>query len=365
MKGPLAGITIIEFAAMGPVPFCATLLADMGANVVRIDREGGNGNAAEAAARIVGRGVRSIAVDLKSPSGIDTVRKLVASADALLEGFRPGVMERLGLGPAECLQSNQKLVYARMTGWGQTGPLAPSAGHDINYIALTGALASIGPAAKPIAPLNLLGDYGGGAMMMAFALVSALLDVRCNGASGQVLDIAMTDAVATLMMPIYGLKAAGSWNDGRASNTLDGGAPFYDTYCCADGLWISIGALEPPFFKLFLDKLGLDVEEYGPQRDKSRWLEQRSRIAATFASQPRSHWCQLLEGTDVCFAPILAMEEVEAHPHNAARGTFIAPGGVLQPAPAVLFDGRRCDVNAAAPVPGQHTREIREEFDLD
>ena len=334
MPGPLTGIRVIELAGIGPGPFCGMMLADHGAAVIRVDRPGATPDPRDPLLR----GRQSINLDLKSPDDIAKLRELVKTADGLIEGFRPGVMERLGIGPDILLGDNPKLVYCRMTGWGQTGPYAPAAGHDINYIALSGVLGAIGRAdEKPVPPINLVGDFGGGAMMLAFGVVSGLLAVR-NGAPGQVIDCAMTDGSALLMTMMWGFRASGMWADERGVNLLDGGAPFYDTYETADGGYVAIGSIEPQFYALLRDKLDLIGDPlFDAQFDRARWPAQKERLTAIFKTKSRDEWCALMEGTDVCFAPVLSMAEAARHPHNAARGTFVERDGVLQPAPAPRF----------------------------
>ena len=334
MTGPLTGIRIVELAGIGPGPFCGMMLADHGAEVIRVDRPGTRPNPRDPLLR----GRQSMNLDLKSPDDIATLRDLVKTADGLIEGFRPGVMERLGIGPDVLLGDNPKLVYGRMTGWGQTGSYAPAAGHDINYIALSGVLGAIGRAGgKPIPPINLVGDFGGGAMMLAFGMVSGLLAVK-NGATGQVIDCAMTDGSALLMAMMWGFRANGTWNDDRGTNLLDTGAPFYDTYETADGGFVAIGSIEPQFYALLREKLGVATDPlFDAQFDRAQWPAQKERLTAIFKSKSRDDWCALMEGTDVCFAPVLSMAEAAAHPHNVARGTFVEIDGVTQPAPAPRF----------------------------
>ncbi len=330
--GPLNGIRVLEFAGIGPGPFCAMLLADMGADVVRIDRAGSG----RAPIDPLLRGRRSIAVDLKNPKGIETVLRLVAGADALIEGFRPGVMERLGLGPDVCLARNPKLVFGRMTGWGQDGPMAQAAGHDINYIALAGALEGIGRKGEPpLPPLNLVGDFGGGGMLLAFGVLAGLLETKSSG-KGQVVDAAMVDGAALLMSMFWGMKAMGIWSEERGTNLLDTGAHFYEVYECADGKYVSLGSIEPQFYAELVKLGGLDAEKF-PQLDRARWPELKQNLAAVFKRKTRDEWCAIMEGSDVCFAPVLAMSEAPAHPHNVARKTFVEIGGVTQPAPAPRF----------------------------
>lgn len=332
--GPLEGIRVIELAGIGPAPFCAMLLSDMGAEVLRIERpEAGDDRTALTA---LNRGRRSVALDLKKPAGCEALLRIVEGGDALIEGFRPGVMERLGLSPDACLARNPRLVYGRMTGWGQDGPLAPAPGHDLNYIALAGVLATIGPAERPVPPLNLIGDFGGGAMFLAFGVVCALLEVKRSG-KGQVVDAAMVDGAAALMTPIYGLYAQGEWKNSRASNFLDGAAPFYGTYECSDGKWIAVAAIEDRFYRDLVRRLSPDDSSFEEQWDRSRWAQRRERLAAIFRSQTRARWCELLEGTDACVSPVLDLDEAPRHPHARARQTFRELGGFRQPAPAPRF----------------------------
>ena len=340
--GPLHGIKVIEFAALGPCPMAAMILADLGAEVVRIERKLPPGakpgsELFDPRIDILNRSRRVVTLDLKKPEGIAAARQLIAGADILVEGFRPGVMERLGLGPDEALKANPRLVFGRMTGWGQTGPLANAAGHDINYLSLSGALHAIGePGRKPVVPLNLVADCGGGAMLLVVGVLAALTEAR-NSGQGQVVDAAMTDGSALLMTMMYTLKAMGQWTQQRGSNLLDGGAHFYDTYCCADGKYLSIGPIEPQFYALFLQKTGLADPDFSRQWDRARWPELKTRLAAHLLTRTRDEWCGLLEGTDACVAPVLDMDEAPEHPHNRARGTFIELGGVTQPAPAPRF----------------------------
>ena len=357
--GPLRGLKIVEFAGLGPGPFAAMMMADMGAEVLRIDRKNAKTVLApdKPETNLLARGRRSVGLDLKSPQGIETALKLVDQADALIEGFRPGVMERLGLGPEVCQARNARLVYGRMTGWGQEGPLADAAGHDINYISLTGALAAIGRAdSGPVPPLNLIGDFGGGGMLLSFGLVCALLEARQSG-QGQVVDAAMTDGSALLMTGIYGFFAGGAWSMNREDNILDGAAPFYGTYQCADGKWLSVGSIEPQFYDILIDKLGLSADELGGQWDKSRWPGQRQAYAEAFRQKPLAEWCALMEGSDICFAPILDMGEALVHPHNVARRTFVSNDGVQQPAPAPRFSRTPPELGIPAPAPGANTRD--------
>jgi len=354
--GPLQGIRIVEIAGIGPGPFCAMLLADMGAEVLRVERVA-NVGAGRGAGDTLARGRRCIAVDLKRPEGVATVLRLVERADGLLEGFRPGVMERLGLGPDACLAKNPQLVYGRMTGFGQTGPLAQAAGHDINYIALAGALAPIARRGQPpTPPLNLVGDFGGGGLMLAFGMVCALLE-RARSGKGQVVDAAMVDGAAVLAAIFYGAAQSGWWSETPGSNMLDSGAHFYDAYETKDGKYVSIGSIEPQFYAELLDKLGLATEPLPPQNDRSRWPELKSRLGALFLTKTRDEWCALMEGSDVCFAPVLTPTEAPRHPHNRERGTFVEVAGVMQPRPAPRFS--RTDGVIARPPAGigEHTDE--------
>jgi len=346
--GPLQGTRIIELAGIGPGPFCGMLLADLGAEVVLVDRKGGalpfN---AQPKFDLTRRGKRSIALDLKQPGAAEVVLRLVETADGLIEGFRPGVMERLGLGPEACLARNPRLAYGRLTGWGQHGPLANAAGHDINYVALSGVLYHGGHRdSAPAAPPTVVGDVGGGAMFMAVGLLSAILSARASG-RGQVVDAAITDGCALMSTLVQGLRAQHLWADRRQSNALDGGAHWYDCYRCADGEWISIGALEPQFYRLLLEKCGLAGEGLeNVQFDVARWPEIKQRFAELFARRTRAEWCELLEGTDVCFAPVLNLAEAALHPHNRARRAYLDIDGITQPAPAPRFSGTPAEVRS-------------------
>jgi alpha-methylacyl-CoA racemase len=360
-QGPLSDLKILEFAGIGPGPFCGMLLSDLGADVVRIDRKGpGRASPSD----VTARGRRSVAMDLKSPAAVETCLKLMEKADGVFEGFRPGVMERLGLGPDVALKRNPRLVYGRMTGWGQEGPLALAAGHDMNYIAISGALSAIGLKDKPIPPLNLVGDFGGGALYLAFGLLAGIINARATG-RGQVVDAAMSDGAASLMAMFYGFKAAGSWSSERKANLLDGGAHFYDTYQCSDGGWVSIASIEPQFYALLLEKAGLDDREFKGQMDRSRWPALREKLAAVIATRTRDEWCVIMEGTDVCFAPILDLDEAPRHPHNAARSTFVEIEGVVQPAPAPRFSHTPGKVAGPPPTVGAHTRSALESWGVD
>ncbi len=352
-QGPLTGLKIVEFAGIGPGPFCGMLLSDLGADVVRIDRKGGRGGAPS---DVTARGRRSVALDLKSPDAVQACLKLMDAADGIIEGFRPGVMERLGLGPDVVLKRNPKLVYGRMTGWGQTGPWSMAAGHDMNYIAITGALHAIGTDDKPVPPLNLVGDFGGGALYLAFGLMAGIIQARETG-KGQVVDCAMSDGAASLMAMFYGMKGAGVWKDTRRSNMLDGGAHFYDTYKCSDGKWVSIGSIEPQFYALLLEKTGITDPQFQRQVDRDVWPELRAKLAAVFATKTRDDWTAIMGGTDVCFAPVLDLDEAPKHPHNAARKTFVEVGGVTQPAPAPRFSVTPPAIQGPPPAIGAHNRE--------
>ena len=354
--GPLAGIRVIEMAGIGPGPFCAMMLSDLGAEVVRLDRLSLKGSGDKA--NVLSRGRRSLAVDLKTPAGVAIALEMIDGADALIEGFRPGVMERLGLGPEVCLERNPGLVYGRMTGWGQTGPLSKSAGHDINYISIGGALGAMGYADRPPAPpLNLIGDFGGGAMYLLCGMLAALLERNSSG-RGQVIDAAMTDGTASLLSPFYGLMAMDMWTTKRHSNRLDGGAPFYGSYECADGKYISIGSLEPQFYALLLEKAGIDDPQFETQYVQENWPEMREKAAAVFRSKTREQWCELMEGSDVCFAPVLDLAEAPQHPHNRARQTFVEFDGVVQPAPAPRFSRTQGEIQSSAARVGEHSEQI-------
>ena len=360
--GPLNGYRIVEMAGLGPAPFCAMLLSDMGADVVRIDREGGS-NPLDLKIDVLNRGRRSVALNLKTPEGIATALALIARADAVIEGYRPGVMERLGLGPEECLAKNPCLVYGRMTGWGQAGPLAHAAGHDINYIALTGVLDAIGTDESVTPPLNLIGDFGGGALYLAFGVVCALLEARASG-KGQVVDAAMVDGAAHLMTMMYGLAQQGKWTDKRQDNLLDGGAHFYGAFECADGKWIAIGSIEPQFYRLLLDTLGIDPDTEGVSQSKENWQRMREQLRQIFLREPQSYWCALMEGTDICFAPVLSMTDAPEHPHNKHRGVFVEDFGITQPAPAPRFSRTPGRIRREPPQPGEHTEEVLKEWGI-
>lgn len=353
--GPLNGVRIVEFAGIGPGPFCGMLLSDLGADVIRVDRAGGG---AGRAADVTARGRRSIALNLKEPGDVETALKLIEKADGLIEGYRPGVMERLGLGPDTVLARAPKLVYGRMTGWGQHGTLAHAAGHDLNYVALTGALHAMGRKGEPPAPpLNLVGDFGGGALYLAFGLCAGIINARQTG-KGQVIDCAMTDGAASLASMFYGFRASGFWTDERQDNMLDGGAHFYDTYACSDDKWVSIGSIEPQFYALLREKAGLVDEAFDAQMSRADWPALKDKLAGIIRTKTRDEWCALMEGTDVCFAPVLSWAEAPEHPHNRARDTFIERDGIVQPAPAPRFSETPGGVQRSPAAAGEHTDEI-------
>lgn len=357
-SGPLTGFRIIEMAGLGPGPFCAMLLADMGAEVIRVQGKGTpSGLLLNTPFDVLARGRRSLAIDLKKPGAQDAVLDLVAHADALIEGFRPGVMERLGLGPDACLARNPKLIYGRMTGWGQTGPLAQSAGHDINYLALTGVLHAIGPKDLPTVPLNVVADMGGGGLLLAFGIVCALLEARRSG-QGQTVDAAMTEGASLLAAMVHGFKAGGVMNNQRCDNVIDGGAYYYAVYECADGKYISVGAIEPQFHARLLETLGLDPSAFGPQADRSRWPEGKARLAEVFKTAPRDEWVRRFDGVDACVTPVLDWDEALVHPHNQARGSFVEIAGVPQAAPAPRFSRTPAAVSRPTAEVGQNTLDI-------
>ncbi|EER61807.1 L-carnitine dehydratase/bile acid-inducible protein F [Acidovorax delafieldii 2AN] len=363
-KGPLAGLKVVEVGGVGPGPFCAMLLADMGAEVVRIDRKHASESGLPVDRRfdVMFRGRRSLALDLKKPEAVDAVKRMLRGADVLIEGFRPGVMERLGLGPEVCLELNPRLIYGRMTGWGQTGPLAREAGHDINYIALSGVLHAIGrKGGPPEIPLNLIGDFGGGAMYLAFGIMCALHEAKSSG-RGQVVDAAMVDGSTSLMAMVYGLFAAGYWKDERGSNRLDSGAPWYDVYETKDGRYVAVGCTEASFFRNTLRLLGLREEDFGGQHDRDGWPKMKEAFARVFRSRTRDEWCAVFEGTETCFSPVLSLAEAPHHPHQVARGNFVECSGVVQPAPAPRFSRSRPAVQGPPPQAGEHTMEVLKDW---
>ena len=358
--GPLRGLKIIELAGIGPCPMCAMLLAELGADVVRVDRLTDSGLGIDMAPEhhLLNRSRPSVAIDLKHPGGTATVLRLVERADALIEGFRPGVTERLGLGPEDCAARNPRLVYGRVTGWGQEGPLARAAGHDLNYIALTGALDAIGRrGGPPTPPLNLVGDYGGGALYLALGVVAALLEARESG-KGQTVDAAMIDGAASLMTSAYALRAAGIADGPRGENVLDSGAHYYDVYETSDGRYISVAPVEPKFYAELLDRIGLDPDDAPHSAHREDWPESKARLATLFRSRTRDEWRDILEGTDACFAPVLGMDEAHRHPHNAERGTFVERDGIVQPNAAPRFDRTPSAIRCAPPVPGSGTWSV-------
>jgi alpha-methylacyl-CoA racemase len=360
--GPLHGVTVLEIASIGPGPFCGMMLADLGAAVVRIDRADAVGPAPTGSSlELMNRGKRSIGVDLKNPSGVQIVLRMVEQADGLIEGFRPGVAERLGIGPDACRARNPRLVYGRMTGWGQKGPLSGSAGHDINYLALSGALHPIGRSGEPpVVPLNLVGDFGGGGMLLALGIAAGLFEARGSG-QGQVIDAAMIDGSALLTTMFHGMRAMGLWSDRRGVNLLDTGAPFYEVYETSDGGFVAVGAIEPQFYAEFIDLLELEGE-LPDQLDAQHWPEMKRRIAARFKSRSRRDWEATFAGSDACVAPVLTMGEAPDHPHHRARGTFLEVDGVTQPAPGPRFDRTPGAISGPPPVPGRNTDEILAEF---
>lgn len=364
--GPLAGLKVIELAGLAPGPFCGMLLADLGADVVRVDRVESvrGGDPDKPPIDLLGRGRRSIGVNLKSPEGVAVVLDLVADADAFIEGFRPGVAERLGIGPDDCHARNPGLVYGRMTGWGQEGPYAAAAGHDINYIALAGALEPLGRTDQPpTPPLNLVGDFGGGGMLLAIGILAGVYEAQRSG-RGQVIDAAMVDGAALLMTLFHGLRAMGAWNDARGTNLLDTGAHFYDVYETADGKYVSFGSIEPQFYEALLRGLGLEHEEIPHQHDRSQWPALKERLGSIVMTKTRDEWCEVFEGTDACFAPVLTIPEAVQHPHNVARRTFVEHAGITQPAPAPRFD-RTPPATAPPPHAGQQTDEILRQAGFD
>jgi alpha-methylacyl-CoA racemase len=364
-SGPLSGIKVIEMAGKGPAPYCGMLLSDMGADVIRIDRISAPGRRFDHYVDPMSRGRRSVAVDLKNPAGVETVLGLVTKADALIEGYRPGVMERFGLGPEDCEARNPKLVYGRVTGWGQEGPLAQAAGHDLNYMAITGTLNAIGDAdLPPPAPLALVADFGGGGMFLALGVVSAILEAR-KSAKGQVVDAAMIEGVASLSTFTHGLNAAGWWQDQRQSNMLDGGAHFYRNYATKDNKYISLAPIEPEFYAQFIALMGIDESTLPKKMDRNGWPEWRRFLELQFLSKTRDEWCAILEGTDACFAPVLSFEEAPSHPQNKARETFIDYQGVTQPAPSPRFSRTPSAIQRPAPAAGEHSQEILKNWGFD
>jgi alpha-methylacyl-CoA racemase len=366
--GPLTGVKVLEIAGIGPGPFAAMLLADMGADILRIDRAQNcvGGNPDSPPADVLNRGRRSVGLDLKNPDGVETLLRLVEGADALIEGFRPGVCERLGFGPDVCLERNPRIVFGRMTGWGQDGPYAQMAGHDINYISLAGALEPIGRAGeKPLPPLNLVGDFGGGGMFLAFGVVCALLEAKSSG-KGQVVDAAMVDGSAVLMTMFHAFRAMGIWEDQRGSNLLDTGAWFYEVYETKDGKYVSVGALEKQFYEELLTLTGLkDLPDLPWQHDKTTWPAMKVRVAEVFKTKTRDEWCEILEGSDACFAPVLSMTEAPEHPHNVERQTFVERNGIVQPAPAPRFSRTTPEIQRPPAFPGQHTNEALADWGFD
>ncbi len=364
--GPLKGFKIVEMAGIGPGPLCGMLLADMGAQVIRIDRlaDAGLGVPLPAKFKLMNRSRPAIAVDLKHAEGVELVLRLCDKADALFEGFRPGVMERLGLGPSECMDRNKRLVYGRMTGWGQDGPLKDSVGHDGNYIGLAGVLSAIGEkGGQPVVPLNLVGDFGGGGLFLAMGMLAAMLEAGKSG-EGQVVDAAMIDGAASLMTMFYGLRAAGMWNDGRGTNILDGGAPFYRTYASKDNKSVIVCAIEKKFYRALLKALSIDDIDPRDQFDTSKWPANGARFEAEFKTKTRDAWCDLLEGSDACIAPVLSMEEAPKHPHNQARKTFVEVDGIIQPGPAPRFSRTRSEIKGPPCVPGAANNKALTEWEV-
>lgn len=356
MPGPLAGLKVVEIASLAPAPFACTVLSDLGAQVLRVDRGSAtSGGPLFPTPGPLARGRRSVAVDLKHPSGVSVVLRLAAEADVLIEGYRPGVCERLGIGPAECFAANPRLVYGRLSGYGQDGPLADAAGHDIDYLAVSGALYSLGPAdAPPLPPLNYVADFGGGGMLLAVGVLSALWERERSG-RGQVVDSAMVDGAALLSSMLHGLRASGLWRDERGSNLLDGGAPFYRCYTCADGAYVAVGAIEPAFFAELVGGLGLDPSDLPDQFDEAAWPAVAEKFAGVFATKTRDEWGEVFDGTDACVTPVLAPAEAPQHPHAVARDSFVDVDGVVQPAPAPRMGRTPGEVQGPPPDPGQHT----------
>ncbi|MBL4826258.1 MAG: CoA transferase [Spongiibacteraceae bacterium] len=360
--GPLTGLRVIELEGLGPAPFCGMMLADMGAEVIAICRQSSDTNRST---QISERGKLSIALNLKSPEGVKVLLKLCESADALIEGFRPGVAERLGIGPEQCMSTNPKLVYGRMTGWGQTGPLAKSAGHDINYISLSGALHSIGRSGeRPVPPLNLVGDFGGGGMFLAFGVMCAIFEASQSG-KGQVIDASMVEGSATLMHMMYSWMAAGKWQDQRGVNMLDGAAHYYDTYETQDNKYVSIGSIEPQFYELLIELAELDRDTFAAQNDSAQWPQLKKKLAAVIKTKTRDQWCAIMEGSDVCFAPVLSMQEAPLHAHNEERSSYIKIDGTLQPAPAPRFSRTEAKVRYSPHSAGSDTQTVLQSLGYD
>jgi len=367
LTGPLAGVRVLEMSAIGPTPFCAMLLADLGADVVRVDRRSLAGERSGATSRVLAqaperyvmhRGRRSVSIDLKHPAGRETVLRLTGQADALIEGFRPGVMERLGLGPRDCHDRNPRLVYGRMTGWGQDGPLSRTAGHDINYIALAGALNNFARAGQPpVPPVNLVGDMGGGGLFLAFGIVCALLEARGSG-RGQVVDAAMTDGAATLTVLLRSMLAQGRWRDQPGTNFSDTGSPYYDVYAASDGKYVAVGAIEDPFWQELVGRLGIDEAELGDREDPANWPAIKERLARAFAQRTRQEWEQVFAGSDACVSPVLSLTEAPSHPYHQARGTFVERDGIVQPAAGPRFSRTPAHNSRRPPAPGEHTGEV-------
>ncbi len=359
-EGPLAGLRVLEAGGVGPAPFCGMLFADMGAEVIRIDRKhaGESGFPVDRRVEVVYRGTRAVGMDLKNAAAIDAVLRMVSTADVLIEGFRPGVMERLGLGPEACLKINPKLVYGRMTGWGQDGPLANAPGHDLNYIALSGVLHAIGrKGGGPEIPLNLIGDFGGGSLYLAFGILAALFEARQSG-RGQVIDAAMVDGATSLMSMIYGLHAAGYWKDERGSNRLDSGAPWYEVYETRDSEWVAVGATEHTFYLNTLKVLGLKPGDFRDQHDRDGWPEMKEAFRRVFRTRTRDEWVAAFAGTETCFSPVLSLTESPTHPHQRARGNFVEVAGIVQPAPAPRFSRSKGAIQGPPPSVGQHTDDV-------
>ncbi len=360
--GPLQDVKIVEIGGIGSEPFAGMMLADMGAEMIRVDRKVMTMQVVSPKYELLQRSRRSIIIDLKKPEGIKAVLKCIDQADALIEGFRAGVMERLGLGPEVCMKRNPKLVYGRITGWGQDGPLARAAGHDINYIAITGALNAIGNKnGKPVPPLNLLGDFGGGGLLLAFGMACALFEAQKSG-KGQVVDAAMVDGVSVIMATFHGLRAAGFWSDQRGENLIDSGAHFYDTYETSDGKYVSVGSMEPQFYALLLEKMEITDPEFDDQLNQDNWPVLKEKIAAIFKTKTRDEWCELMEGTDVCFAPVLSLPEAYTHPHNIERNAFVEIEGIKHPAPAPRFSRTVPEIQGPPAIPGAHTEAIMEDW---